>query len=34
MKGKRWFLALAIVAGLAALGPTGFRAYRGVQPEA
>ena len=33
MTGRRWLVAVAIVAVAAALGYVGFRAYRGAQPE-
>lgn len=33
MTGTRWFVAFAILVVVAALGYTGFRAYRGAQPE-
>jgi hypothetical protein len=33
MTGTRWFVAVAILAVVAALGYVGFRAYRSAQPE-
>lgn len=33
MTGTRWFVTIAIIVVVAALGYTGFRAYRGAQPE-